>query len=65
MKAILRKILPNLHLLKDNEADRALFEEKIKEAWWIVPQEFIDGLINSVPRRVTAMYKAKGWYTKY
>ena len=65
LKANLKKLLPNLHLLKDNEADRALFNEKIVEAWWMVPQAFIDNLIWSVPRRVEAMYRAKGWYTKY
>lgn len=65
LKANLKRLLPNLHLLKDNEADKALFNKKLKEAWWLVPQSFIDDLMDSVPRRVEAMYQAGGWYTKY
>jgi transposase len=37
----------------------------INEAWEAIPQEFIDGLINTMISRVTALVKAEGWHTKY
>jgi hypothetical protein len=39
--------------------------EAIREAWQAVPQDFIDGLIRSMIRRVQAVLKANGWQTKY
>ena len=39
--------------------------ERIKEAWEGVDQERIRGLIESIPKRLRACRKAKGWYTKY
>ena len=65
MKSILYRQHPDIHLLKDNEADIEILKGWIKEAWEAVPQELIDGLILSMPRRLQALRKAKGWYTKY
>ncbi|RDW79716.1 hypothetical protein BP6252_04354 [Coleophoma cylindrospora] len=52
MKAILRKDYPDLHLLKDNKENRQKVAEAIKVAWQAVPQELIDRLINSMPKRL-------------
>jgi len=65
MKAILRKDYPELATLKDNEENRAKVDKALQVAWWAVPQDLIDRLIDSMPRRVEALRKAKGWYTKY
>jgi hypothetical protein len=48
----------------DEESYEALYRA-IKEAWWAVPQTYIDKLIRSMIRRVKKVLKAKGWQTKY
>lgn len=51
--------------LKQNELNISLFKEKLKAAWWAVEQSEIDRLIDSMPRRLRAVKRAQGWYTKY
>ena len=65
MKEILCKDFPGLYLLKNNEVNRAKVAEALRIAWEKVPQELIDRLIDSMPRRMAAVRKAKGWYTRY
>jgi hypothetical protein len=56
---------PDLYTLKNNAADIAKLKGWIKEAWDRLDQGVIDRLILSMPRRVRALRRAKGWYTKY
>lgn len=65
MKGILHRLHPEIHLLKKNKADIVQLKEWIDEAWWLVPQSLIDTIIESMPNRLAALRKAKGWYTKY
>ena len=65
MKDILMRDFPGLSELTDNEANIVLFHRALRECWERVPQAFIDGLVESVPRRLAAVRKARGWYTKY
>jgi hypothetical protein len=39
--------------------------EALNEEWVGIPQDYIDKLFDSVPRRVEALLKAKGGHTKY
>ena len=39
--------------------------ERIEEEWNKIPASVCQGLIESMPRRVEAVYKAKGGHTKY
>lgn|SRR5215470_2064560 len=39
--------------------------ERIEVEWEKIPQEFCINLIHSMPRRIEALLKAKGGYTKY
>ena len=65
LKQQLYRLYPDLYTLKDNELDRAEFERMVRTAWWAIPQAKIDKLVKSMPRRLRAIYRAKGWYTKY
>ena len=65
LKVELYRRFPNLHCLKKNELDIAKFREILNISWEAIPQELIDRLINSVPWRLKAVRKARGWYTKY
>ena len=61
MKKNLRSMFPDLWLLKKNELDIEDFKEKLKAAWWAVKQGDIDRLIQTLPRRLKAVKKARGW----
>ena len=65
MKAILRTNNSHLWMLKKNNTNWVIFEAALKAAWWGVPQSLIDKLIRSMPCRLRAVGKAKGYYTKY
>ena len=39
--------------------------ERVEKEWEDIPMEVCRNLIESMPRRVEAVYKAKGGYTKY
>ena len=39
--------------------------ERVQEEWGKIKLEVCQGLIESMPRRVEAIIKAKGGYTKY
>ena len=40
-------------------------EEWVNEAWQTTPLEYIDGLINSLPRRVRAVIESHSGHTRY
>ena len=65
LKRNLRKIFPNLWELKKNVLDIEEFKEKLRAAWRAIDQTLINRLIDSMPRRLAAVKKARGWYTKY
>jgi hypothetical protein len=37
----------------------------IEEAWNALDQEYINSLIEGIPKRVKTLYEAKGWHIKY
>ena len=65
MKQHLYRLYPNMHELKDNEADNAILKARIEEAWSYVDQAYIRNLVASIPNRLAACRRAQGWYTKY
>lgn len=65
LKRNLRKMFPDLWELKKNALDIEEFKEKLRAAWRAIDQALIDRLIDSMPRRLAAVKKARGWYTKY
>ena len=65
MKAILHRDFPDPHLLKNNATNIAIVEDALKVAWERVPQALIDSLIDSMPRCLEAVVRARGWYTRY
>lgn len=65
MKAILHRDYPDLHLLSNNEADIAKVDAALQDAWEKVPQGLIDKLVDSMPVRIEAVRRVRGWYTHY
>ena len=65
MKRQLGKDYPDIMDLKKNQLDIAEFTSCLQEVWHRVDQDKIDKLLASIPRRLEAVKKARGWYTKY
>lgn len=65
LKQNLTTLFPHIEDLKNNIADRAKLEECMHAAWAAVPQALITRLIESLPRRLRAVIRARSWYTKY
>ncbi len=65
MKAILHLKYPDLHLLKDNEADIAVVKAALKDAWAAVPQSLIDRPSRFYAPPYEGSAEGQGWYTKY
>ncbi|KAK4244632.1 hypothetical protein C7999DRAFT_43736 [Corynascus novoguineensis] len=59
MKAILYRDFPGLHLLKRNDVNIAKVAEALKVAWERVPQELIDRLVDSMPKKLAAVRKRR------
>lgn len=65
LKLNLKTMFPHLEFLKDNQADRDELIRCLHLAWAAIPLNLITKLIESLPRRLAAVRRAKGWYTKY
>jgi hypothetical protein len=49
----------------ETEQDRQNLEEALCKAWDALLDELFESLVESMPRRIAACIKAKGWHTKY
>ena len=56
---------PELALLGQSEVDILRMKDIARNAWHELPQDYFRALIDSMPRRITAVIEAKGWHTKY
>jgi transposase len=65
LKRTLLKLHPFLFEEGRAQTDWKNFHEAIQEAWWAIPQASIDRLIDSMPRWIEAVIRARGCYTKY
>jgi transposase len=65
LKAKLYKLHPQARYLKRNDRDIAKLKVWLQEAWAAIDQGLIRKLILSLPRRMAAVRKARGFYTKY
>lgn len=65
LKGNLYRMFPDLWELKKNGLDIAYFTESLKKAWEAIPDDLIKRLIKSMRKRLLAIKKVRGWYTKY
>lgn len=65
LKDKMHAMFPDLWERTLNEDNLAYFKQCAKTAWWAIDQKVIDNLILSMPKRLQACKRAKGWYTKY
>ena len=65
LKKTILRMHPELQDMgKGEEAIEAL-ENALKEAWDALPNTLFEQVADSMPYRVAAVIKAKGWHTKY
>ena len=65
LKRIVYKLYPELAIIGESEANLELLRKALKKAWKKLPNSLLRSLIWSMPRRLEAVRKAKGWQTKY
>ena len=66
LKKKVLELHPELELMSGtSEKDLEALENALIEAWEALPDSLFESLVKSMPRRVKACYKAKGWHTKY
>lgn len=65
LKRNMYRMFPNSYALRDNEVDLVEFQRMVRAAWEAIPQATLDRLMDSIPNRLRAVHRARGWYTKY
>lgn len=65
LKSKLRRLHPEFIKLGRSQADTKKMKTWIKEAWDALDQGLVEKLTQSMERRLLAVRRAKGWYTKY
>ena len=65
LKRKIKELYPDIWELKKNQINIGEFTRVLQEMWEKIDQADIDRLIESMPRRLAAVKKARGWYTKY
>ncbi|KAJ5661429.1 uncharacterized protein N7477_009045 [Penicillium maclennaniae] len=65
LKLKLFELYPQLAQRGRSKMDWNEFRKALVIAWDSIDQAKIDNFIRSMPRRIAAVQKAKGWYTKY
>jgi transposase len=56
---------PEVADLPKNQTSKNLLIEAADEAWEAIEDQVLKDLVDSMPRRLAAIIKANGWYTKY
>ena len=65
LKAKIYEIEPSFQYLKDNMSHQAYAREVVESAWAALDPGLIYRLIGSIPRRLNAVRRARGWYSHY
>jgi hypothetical protein len=65
MKREIYKNHPELEYAHDTKKTLIVLVAAAQEAWHNNDQEMLSRLALKIPKRVAAIIKAEGWYTKY
>jgi hypothetical protein len=65
LKRMVHKLHPELAIMGRSEEDWKALQDALQEAWLALPDSLIRRLVESMPRRLAACRKARGWQTKY
>ncbi len=57
---------PGIEQVKgDADTVRDALWDALEQAWHLIEDDILNDLVESMERRVQAVIKAEGWYTKY
>ena len=66
LKTELYKRYPDtMYLRGSKNAVKDELRNRLNTIWWEIDEEVLNHLVDSMPKRVEAVIKAKGWYTDY
>jgi hypothetical protein len=65
LKKLVLEIHPELEGMGKGEQAIEALEKALIEAWDALPDQLFEQVADSMPYRVAAVVKAKGWHTKY
>ena len=65
LKRTVHKLYLELATIGTSEEDWEKFCSALKEAWKAIPNSYIRKLIHSMPDRLRAVRRARGYQTKY
>lgn len=65
LKHQLYALFPDNYTLRNNSTDMAELRRRLDIAWEHIDQVRLRHLMESIPRRLKACRRARGWYTKY
>ena len=66
MKRQLHKRFPHLmNMPGEPAAVKEALADALHEIWKGIPESLLESLYSSMPRRIAAVIKPEGWYTKY
>ena len=60
-----RRYFDTLTLQEFREFIKATMRQRLQEVWWDIGADVLNKLIESMPERVKALWKAGGWYTEF
>jgi transposase len=60
-----RRYPDTMYLRGSKNAVRDKLRDRLNTIWWETTEEILNHLVDSMPKRVEAVIKAKGWYTEY
>jgi hypothetical protein len=65
LKQKIYQIRPDLLHMPNNDTTLAIMIATAQEAWQQLDLSILEGLSESMPRRVQAIIDSDGWYTRY
>ena len=66
LKLELHRRYPDIKYLSGSPAViKGILKRRLFEVWWAIEEDILNKLMESIPKRVHALLKAKGWYTEY
>ena len=65
LKELVYKVKPDIEKVAGDLEIREALGKALKDAWELIPEEWFKVLWKKYHKRIDAVRKAKGWWTKY
>jgi len=65
LKELIYELRPDLDSITNKQEQQRVLIEVLPQAWLRIDRKIIDGVLDSMPKRLQAVIDAGGWQTKY